>query len=378
MIEHEVDALLKRRIEYSTKDYASGERNLDFTNLLHEKECQIVELEKKIQNIEERLRRATAREIELTSQITTIKADYLAGKGINGIKLEDAIRREKDLESAQNDLKNLRDTFAATVGIWINQLNGYKAKYPNDRWDLDTQISQRIRDSKIQPITVGDHTFLEVHTDKTVEVPVQDLRTKQLIHVLTTNLRKLAEKYPKIRTEFNAELSQYFEQELIDVIEVDSIDRLIEIVRFVPQTVRVENVYAYSSSKSRRVEFHLRVLLKAVLEQLEKIRAQTGVVLEMDEGVVGMINQEIMGIVSVDDILKVFRVVPKVVEVEKIIEKIVERIVEVPKVIPVEKYVEKIVEVPKYVEVEKVIYKPVEVLKVVDNMIEKFVEVPTI
>lgn len=36
-----------------------------------------------------------------------------------------------------------------------------------------------------------------------------------------------------------------------------------------------------------------------------------------------MINQEILDIVSVDDILKVFRSTPKIVEVEKIIEKIV-------------------------------------------------------
>ena len=63
----------------------------------------------------------------------------------------------------------------------------------------------------------------------------------------------------------------------------------------------------------------------------------------MDEGVIGMINQEIMGVVNVDDILKVFRVVPKIVEVEKIVEKIVERIVEVPQIVPVEKVVEKIV-----------------------------------
>lgn len=58
-------------------------------------------------------------------------------------------------------------------------------------------------------------------------------------------------------------------------------------------------------------------------------------VLDLDEGVIGMINQEIMGVVNIDDILKVFRVVPKIVEVEKIIEKIVEKIVEVPQVIPV-------------------------------------------
>jgi hypothetical protein len=99
------------------------------------------------------------------------------------------------------------------------------------------------------------------------------------------------------------------------------------------------------------MEFHLRVLIKALLEELEKIKIKTGVVLEIDEGVVGMIKAEIMDMVSVDDILKIFRVTPKIVEVEKIIEKIVERVIEVPKVVTVEKIVEKIVEVEKIREV---------------------------
>lgn len=50
-----------------------------------------------------------------------------------------------------------------------------------------------------------------------------------------------------------------------------------------------------------------------------------------------------MGVVNVDDILKVFRVVPKIVEVEKIVEKVVDRIVEVPQIVPIEKIIEKIV-----------------------------------
>ena len=66
------------------------------------------------------------------------------------------------------------------------------------------------------------------------------------------------------------------------------------------------------------------------------MKKRTGAVLEIDEGIVGMINQEIMGVVDVDDILKVFRVVPKIVEVEKIVEKVVDRIVQVPQVVPVE------------------------------------------
>lgn len=49
-----------------------------------------------------------------------------------------------------------------------------------------------------------------------------------------------------------------------------------------------------------------------------------------------MIREEIMDVVDVEDILKVYRVVPKIVEVEKVVEKVIEKIVEVPKMVPVE------------------------------------------
>lgn len=55
---------MKRKINYSVKD-GDGSRFLDYTNLLNEKENQIIELEKKINNLEERLRRASQRELEL-------------------------------------------------------------------------------------------------------------------------------------------------------------------------------------------------------------------------------------------------------------------------------------------------------------------------
>lgn len=122
-------------------------------------------------------------------------------------------------------------------------------------------------------------------------------------------------------------MSEFFQQEIIDLFEADDFERLVSIVKYVPEFHRVENVYGYSTGKSRKVEFHLRVLIKALLEELEALKRKTGAVLTIDEGVVGMINQEIMGVVDVDDILKVFRVVPKIVEVEKIVEKIVERVV---------------------------------------------------
>lgn len=52
-----------------------------------------------------------------------------------------------------------------------------------------------------------------------------------------------------------------------------------------------------------------------------------------------------------------------------------ERIVEVPQIIPVEKVVERIIEVPKIQQIERVVNVPVEVIKIVDNVVEKVVEI---
>ena len=92
-------------------------------------------------------------------------------------------------------------------------------------------------------------------------------------------------------------------------------------------------------------------LKKIIQEELEKVKVKSGYVLDIDEAIIAMINQEIMGVVDVDDILKVFRVVPKIVEVEKIVEKVVDRLVEVPQFVPVEKIVEKIINIPKVYEI---------------------------
>lgn len=60
-----------------------------------------------------------------------------------------------------------------------------------------------------------------------MEVPVQDVRTKRLVHLLTNNLKTMSQKYPKLKEELNAEILELFNQEIIDLIEVDEFDRLI-------------------------------------------------------------------------------------------------------------------------------------------------------
>ena len=55
--------MMKRKIDLSVKDSeeVTGERIMDYANFLNEKENQVIALEKKVQNLEERLRRAHAR-----------------------------------------------------------------------------------------------------------------------------------------------------------------------------------------------------------------------------------------------------------------------------------------------------------------------------
>ena len=290
--------------------------------------------------------------------------------------MEDALRRQAQFDQAQKDLEAYRANFAAAASLWNHQLSQLSAKYPNERFALTPELTALLQKSNVITYNTNGVTTLAYARDR--NIPVLEGRTKHFFGLLVLNLRKLSEKYPQIRGELDAEVLEIFNEDLLAQIGVDDLHRIVDIIRYVPQQVRVENVYAYSSEKSRRVEFHLRVLLKALLEELYKLKGRYNAVLDIDEGVIGMINQEIIDIVSVDDILKVFRTQARIVEVDRIVEKAVERVVEVPQVIPVERYVEKIVEVPKFIEVEKIVHVPVEVVKVVDNIVEKLVEVPTI
>lgn len=179
---------------------------------------------------------------------------------------------------------------------------------------------------------VNVNGIIEIEKESRIEreIPVQDARTKALITSLGRYVKKLLTKYPKLKQDLDVQVQEYLSQDLLDVIVDDDLDKIIAITKYVPQVVKVENVYTYSSEKTRKVEFYLRVLIKALLEELEKLKGQYGCQLDIDEGVIGMIKAEIVDLVDIDAILKLFRSVPKVVEVPKYVEKIVDSIVTIP------------------------------------------------
>lgn len=148
--------------------------------------------------------------------------------------------------------------------LYRTQADKFKAQ--GIRFENEAALDQMLRAENIQTSVANGIVSVIETRDKVIEVPIQDARTKHLIHMLAVQMKKNFDKYPKLRDECDSRLYEFFQQELIDVIESDEFERIVEIVKYVPDVVKVENVYAYSSEKSRKVEYHLRILIKALLE----------------------------------------------------------------------------------------------------------------
>ena len=52
----------------------------------------------------------------------------------------------------------------------------------------------------------------------TKEVPVQDARTKYLINALVLHVRKINEKYPKLKGEMDGKLMEFLTLEMSEII----------------------------------------------------------------------------------------------------------------------------------------------------------------
>ena len=170
-----------------------------------------------------------------------------------------AVNYEKISEKYAN-LRGQLQSFGSLFKTQIEKLRSQGVKFENE-----ATLDSLLRGENIQTSVANGVVSVVETRDKVIEVPIQDARTKHLIHMLAVQMKKNFDKYPKLRDECDARLYEFFQQELIDVMESDELDRVVEIVKFVPSVVKVDNVYAYSSEKSRKVEFHLRVLVKALL-----------------------------------------------------------------------------------------------------------------
>ena len=128
----------------------------------------------------------------------------------------------------EEDYLRIKDQFGVAVGIFQGQIDRVKREGGSSRLDMDPRIFDMLKDQKITVFkTSNDIVHLERFSERTVEVPVQDARTKHLMHMLAVQMKKFTAKYPKLYDEMDKRLTEFFQQELIDIIEVDELDRVV-------------------------------------------------------------------------------------------------------------------------------------------------------
>lgn len=93
----------------------------------------------------------------------------------------------------------MKEQFGVAVGIFQSQVQSLKETNPGINLSMDPKVLQFLHENKINVYkTSGDIVHLERFSEKTVEVPVQDSRTKHLIHLFATEMKRLTGKYPKL------------------------------------------------------------------------------------------------------------------------------------------------------------------------------------
>lgn len=113
------------------------------------------------------------------------------------------MRRDAAFEKAIKDLDNYKLNFGNAASLWSNQLAKLNARYPNDRFEIDNEITRIMQREGVSTYTTNGFTTIEVNSNRTVEIPVQDARTKHLLHLLLVNFKNLSAKYPKLSLEID-------------------------------------------------------------------------------------------------------------------------------------------------------------------------------
>jgi hypothetical protein len=220
--------------------------------------------------------------------------------------------------------EDLKEKFSAATSLYRSTYEKVIKDHPELKTKINISSMDILAKEDIHAFVSGNVIVLEpvVGAGKTVYYQTLETRTKNLLNLMGRQFKRLLNKYPDIKAELGAQLYEYLTLEVFDeALSLDEMERIVEVVKFQPEVVKVENVYNYNNDKHLKAIFHLKIMVKTLLEELMKLKDKSGLVLDIDEGLLGMIRTEILDLVDVDDVLRVFRSVPKIVEVEKIVEK---------------------------------------------------------
>ena len=188
-----------------TKDGASS-RSKGYQNLSQQQKykAQLVQLFREFE-------RLNNQEGITDADIEKVLEGFLVG--FSGSRIKETVELSLARRKLNEDYLRLKEQFGVAVGIFQGVLDKLKKDNPQLRLEVDPKVFDILRDHKISIFkTAGDIVHLERFSERTVEVPVQDARTKHLIHLLAVQMKKFCGKYPKLLDEMDGRLSEFFQQ----------------------------------------------------------------------------------------------------------------------------------------------------------------------
>lgn len=130
-----------------------------------------------------------------------------------------------DFEKLSEKYTNLRGQLQSFGSLFRTQTERLRSQ--GIKFENEATLDSLLRGENIQTSVANGVVNVVETRDKVIEVPIQDARTKHLIHMLAVQMKKNFDKYPKLREECDARLYEFFQQELIDIMEIDELDRVV-------------------------------------------------------------------------------------------------------------------------------------------------------
>lgn len=123
LLEHEIDGLLKRKINFTSKD-VEGTRFLDYTTILNEKENEIITLHKKIDNLEARLKTKSDSEAVLKAEIERLNEviKTISNPKVTREEIDNLLLNQIDTVNLHKQTLNLKSKVSASNLLIKNHL----------------------------------------------------------------------------------------------------------------------------------------------------------------------------------------------------------------------------------------------------------------
>ena len=289
-----------------------------------------------------------------TDELNLVNVENAIGAFLKEVELTSNFELYQNGQLLKHKYEDLLTTASANASMFQLKLEGLLKDFPQLRGEIDLSIFAKMTASGVKVSTYENVIIIDESSSAGRDryYQTQDKNTLKMLALISRKMRLLVGRYPKLKDEIGLQLYEFVTTHVFDdAMSMEELERIVEVVKYQPSVIKVENVYQVNSEKNMKAIFHLKIMIKALLEELLRVKDRNDLVLDIDEGLLGMIRGELEGMVDVDDVLRVFRSIPKIVEIEKIVEKDLSKYLGYltktePLTLEHAKFVEKLVEKP--------------------------------